>query len=183
MPRQLCDLIIHGLSANRNRRPSSISDFREKLDGIQAKLSEAVLIERELWRLSEILLEAIRGISYDATYANNEEKNAEKIRDDLRRTLPQFLALSQLQHSSQSWIGIVLDYTIISRTTKIVLKIEATCNQIDAFLTSPGSKSGSWNELLKNLVARTLEALRSITVDTVAAAHDWRTIMLLFGLR
>jgi serine/threonine protein kinase len=182
VPRQLCQLIIQGLSSNRDKRPSSVQEFRAKLDSLNVKLSEAVVIERELWGLSDVLLEMVRNVSYDPNYSGRELNNAKAIRDDLQRNVPQFSQLRRLQSMSDSWIGVVVDHSIVLRTMKIAAKIDATCSQIDAFLTSPAVRDPGRNELLKNLVARTLESLRSISIDTVAAAHEWQAVLLQLGL-
>jgi hypothetical protein len=152
------------------------------LDSLNVKLSEAVVIERELWGLSDVLLEMVRNVSYDPNYSGRELNNAKAIRDDLQRNVPQFSQLRRLQSMSDSWIGVVVDHSIVLRTMKIAAKIDATCSQIDAFLTSPAVRDPGRNELLKNLVARTLESLRSISIDTVAAAHEWQAVLLQLGL-
>lgn len=182
VPREFCKLVIRGLSANPDQRPSSADGFRTALEEIQAKLFEARGIERELWALADILLEAIRSISLDPAYASREQENASIIRDDIRQALRCFSALLQLQQNPESWAGFISDFAIIVRTIKIVSKVNAACEQIDAFLNSPGVGTNSWNNLLHTLVARTLESIRSISVDTIAAAHDWCTLLVQLGL-
>lgn len=186
VPRQLGELIVRGLSTNPKHRPSSAADFRAELENIQVEFSEATKIERDLWVLQDVLLQLLRNVSFDVNYLNREAKHATTIRNELTRTLQRFPKLQELQKTRDACAGFTVARAAVPRTVKVIERIDALSKQIDAFLAAPvGTRVQDRvrrNELLKNLVARTLEGIRFACVDTIAVAHDWRTVLLQLGL-
>ncbi len=182
VPRQLCQLLCRALNARPDERPKSAAEFRLALEAIQAKLKEAERIEAELWRLAEVLLQAVRTVNADADYAGNEQANAASIQNDLERALQWFPALKELRTTGDSWAGFPVAYAVVPRTMKIWTQVAGHASQIREFLAVPHNSSRHMGILLKDLVVRTLEGVRSISVEALAAAHDWRTLLLQLGL-
>lgn len=186
VPRQLCQLLCRALSADRERRPSSIVDFQIDLVSIQSMFVRAENIERQLWVLSDVLLEAFRIVHHDDRYAGKEWKNAVEICTNIERALPKFTVLSQLSTTVDTWTGISSAYALIPRTTKLWSHVEAIGRQLREFLadhTDMAKRTNDATELLKDLVVRTLESIRLTSIDAVTAAHDWHTLLDQIGLK
>lgn len=180
-PLELCQLLSQALNTNPDRRPDSIKSFRESLEAIKKKFDEALVIEAELWGLAEVLLKVVHDVIKDPPNYT-EQQNATAIRNDLELALRRFTALHRLRSTMDNWIGFGAAYAIVPRTVKIHTQVAGHINQLTEFLSVRHQSSMHFPQLLKDLVVRTLEGIRAISVEALAAAHDWRTVLLLFGL-
>ena len=174
-PKPLANGLFSSEFSMRIIRAGVIVDFQIDLESIQSMFVRADDIERQLWGLSEVLLEAFRIVHHDDRYAGKEWDNAAKIRTNIERALPQFTVLSQLSTTVDTWTGIPSAYALIPRTTKLWSHVEAIGRQLREFLADHTDAT----ELLKDLVVRTLESIRLTSIDAVAAA----TIGIRFSIR
>jgi serine/threonine protein kinase len=180
VPRQLGQLICQALSADRNLRPSTVDELRNALQALRDQFTEATRIERDLWALSKVLLEAFRRVHYDADYRGKERDNAARIQRDLEKALSQFPTLLRLKTTAHAWTGIPSAFAVVPPTIKVLTQTEGLARQLGEFLAM--IRPGEATELLNDLVVRTLEGIRATSDHAVTAAHDWRTVIQGLGV-
>jgi serine/threonine protein kinase len=160
VPPALSRLICQALSVDRDRRPPSAEAFRQSLEAIQQQLDEAKAIEQAMWNLSNVLLKIVEDVYKDPVYAGMESRNAKKLLKDLDDTLRRFKLLEGLEEKEAKWCGVPALGSLLIETSRIVRHLNALARQLRAFLANPDT-SVARVELLKELIVRTLEGIRT----------------------
>jgi serine/threonine protein kinase len=186
VPWLLSHLICRTLHPDPGQRPESAEALRKELEDIRYKFTQIARIERNLKSFIDIILEAVRTVFMEDTFAVDDVwENADAIRKMFRRSLPQLEMLEKLgkPKAIAYWAGIPAASSLLPRTAKQVLQVKTLNDQIQRFLDeNPASKDVKKTRVLSDLVNRTMEGVRATCVTSVTILNEWRSLMHLLGI-
>ena len=189
VPRILATVLSKALDAEPSARQKSAAELRGELQKIQSDLDAACKIEREVWAFEADLLKKLRELFHDDAMVGREWENATELQTALIRLPTQYKALQELRTPERvaEWSEYERISPLISRTVKTIANIEAHAQQLEAFLKKHPralhrQPQSNQTELLKELLTRTLEGIRTTCVLALAVAHSWHSALLQLGV-
>lgn len=176
-PRTLSRLIVQGLSSQVDRRPSDVREYKNALVKILKTFSKVREIEKGHWSLVKILIQIYRNINYDADYLNNERQNVTEILRNLK-AIQRLDVLNELNSKLEQWVDYDLILSLAQKTSKIIGKLNSLIDQLESLL----GDSHRRDQMMRILVVRSLVEIRTMVVKSLEAAHEWKSVLTLYGV-
>ncbi|MGL6075295.1 MAG: serine/threonine protein kinase [Fimbriiglobus sp.] len=176
-------LLSECLSPEPDIRPTNVTSLMDRLKGIRNQLDKAVVLEQALRKFASENLSVYRDVHQEeGQYKALPWAQANAILRDFRDLLPNTSPLSILLHRVDDWAGFSSIHAIVPGTVKMVMRFQATLNQLEnALKRHPKSTDADEIALIDDLNTRTLETIRELTVHAYREAHEWRTVLLALG--
>ncbi len=184
VPRPLALLVRRGLSTDPAHRQQSVREVRHVLAEVQARLDAARAIEQEVWGLAASLLGVFKEAHRTDRLRQREWDNAPEIADELSDCVDHLPALADLAASPEVWLNYPTVPAALPRTLNLTIRVRAVAHQLREYVAARHLIpliAADATALLNQLIVRVLEEVRQISLDAVAVAHEWRSILLAFG--
>ncbi|MBL8891151.1 MAG: serine/threonine protein kinase [Planctomycetaceae bacterium] len=167
----LASLVVQALSANRDDRPKSMSDFVNRLVAIQTQLSDIWQLRTEVWKFSENIVFLYQRLIGETCYTNQLRQSLSKASKSVRNCLLQFDSADKaiVEHlKDQSTDNRIRE--LIERTQRLVSLVKHFTTEIDYVL---GLSIANDPEIVREYYSRCMEGLRSIWEKATELAHAW----------
>ncbi|MFO0939745.1 MAG: serine/threonine-protein kinase [Pirellulales bacterium] len=182
IPNELCSLIAAALNFAPAARPwpieflDSLNLIEDQLKFVTRKQEEARDLERELWKLVQLLQTIVHNVAKDPIYTSKEMLNLQSISEELAGMFEQFGALDRIHKTQSDWLRLELNPSLVRETVDLWSSLRSRLDCLTAFV------SGSVFEILSDresiastLVSETIREIKSLAFETLALAHQWRS--------